>query len=317
MVSGGGKMNRKTAGWLFFTVIAFHIVAVCILRSFPDAKDDMSIAFSLLAGELIIGIPSLCFLIMARRNEGRPVTSILGFKKIRIGTALLMIVAGLCLIPIGSFVNLISMLIVRNMVTESAAEVLEYPFIAVILCVGVIGPLIEEMACRGLIFSGMRKDMSALGAILLSALAFGMIHMNINQFLYAFVLGFFFAMAVEATGSIWPSVIMHMVINTEQMCKMKLASILMPGIYSSSMITDLSKTQILMSAGLYLVLGGVFTCAAVGLIVLASKLEGRDGVLLGLTEKKGDGRILTPQYIVATILAIAFMIVYEIILVKS
>ena len=38
-------------------------------------------------------------------------------------------------------------------------------------------------------------------------------HLNLNQFCYAVVLGFVFALADQASGSIWTSVIMHFLIN--------------------------------------------------------------------------------------------------------
>ena len=48
----------------------------------------------------------------------------------------------------------------------------------------------------------------------MSGLVFGLFHLNINQFCYAFVIGVVFAFLVEATGSIWSSVLAHFAINT-------------------------------------------------------------------------------------------------------
>ena len=52
------------------------------------------------------------------------------------------------------------------------------------------------------------------GAALMSGLLFGCFHLNINQALYAFVMGIVFAYMVEATGSLWSSVIAHFAVNT-------------------------------------------------------------------------------------------------------
>ena len=49
--------------------------------------------------------------------------------------------------------------------------------------------------------------------------------MNINQFCYAFVLGVIFALADYAANSIWPSIIMHMLINSFGMIVMYIATI--------------------------------------------------------------------------------------------
>ncbi|MBO4900864.1 MAG: CPBP family intramembrane metalloprotease [Lachnospiraceae bacterium] len=320
-------MNNRKAGWLALSVIAFHIVAVVVLKMIIKNMDDLPISLSLLFGELIIAIPAVIFLITACLGSGESPAKVLGFHKIKVTTAFLMIALGLSIIPLATFLNLFSMLFTKSVVTESAAEVLSYPMYLVILCGGIIGPLVEESACRGLIFSGMKKEMSAIFAIILSAFVFGLFHMNLNQFLYAFAIGIFLALAVEATGSVWASFIVHMTINTQQSLKMMLVNKLLPDIYSSSLASEITNQQLLISAGVYLVLGGVFTCVGIGILVLAANLEGRLGALKTLTAdpnaiKISDGTetsdkasfkdTLTLPYIAATILAIAFIIVYEI-----
>ncbi len=52
-----------------------------------------------------------------------------------------------------------------------------------------------------------------ISAAAVSALMFGIMHLNLNQFCYAFVLGVVFALANHASGSTWTSVIMHFLIN--------------------------------------------------------------------------------------------------------
>ena len=47
----------------------------------------------------------------------------------------------------------------------------------------------------------------------LSALIFGLLHLNFNQMPYAVYLGIVFALMVEATGSIYTSMLMHFLLN--------------------------------------------------------------------------------------------------------
>ena len=316
-------MNKKKAGWLTLSVIVFHIVLVAVIKLFFQDVDELPVSFSLLFGELIIAIPAVIFMITACRESGESPLSVMGFHKIKVTTALLMIALGFSVIPLATAINLFSMIFTKSVVTESAAEVLTYPMYLVIICGGIIGPFVEETACRGLIFSGLRKEMSAIFAVLLSAFAFGLFHMNLNQFLYAFALGIFMVLAVEATGSVWASFIIHMTVNTEQSLKMMLANKLLPEIYSSSLVSEITSQQLLLSAVVYLVLGGVFSCVAIGILVPAANLEGRLDALKNLTastegnatEPSGKTRFkdtLTLPYILATILAIAFIIFYEI-----
>ncbi|SCY61730.1 CAAX protease self-immunity [Lachnospiraceae bacterium XBB2008] len=307
-------MNKKKAGWLMFSIIVFHIVAIAILKVIFKSNDNLPVSLSLLFGELIIGIPTVIFLIAVCRETGESPTQVMGFHKIKATTALLMIGLGLSVIPLATFINLLSMLITKNVVVESASEVLDYPVYMVILVAGIAGPIVEEAACRGMIFSGMRKEMSAILAVIMSAFVFGLFHMNLNQFTYAFAIGIFLALAVEATGSIWASFIVHMTINTQQMLKMVIANKIMPDIYSSSLVTDIDDQTLLMAAGVYLVMAGVCTCAAIGILILAANLQGRLGALKSLTISPGNTRFkdaLTLPFIIGTILAIAFIIVYE------
>ena len=50
-------------------------------------------------------------------------------------------------------------------------------------------------------------------AAFVSALLFGLLHMNPQQFPYAFVVGFIFSFLVERTNSLYASILPHMVIN--------------------------------------------------------------------------------------------------------
>ena len=72
--------------------------------------------------------------------------------------------------------------------------------------------MVDEFIFRGLIFNGYKRR-NPFMAILLSAALFGLIHMNINQFSYAFVIGVIFGFMVYATGSLLPSILSHFIIN--------------------------------------------------------------------------------------------------------
>ena len=70
----------------------------------------------------------------------------------------------------------------------------------------------EETAHRGLMLGNMRNNGLKRG-ILLTALLFGLAHLNIVQFGYAFVVGLVLAAVVYITRSIWPAMIIHATSN--------------------------------------------------------------------------------------------------------
>jgi len=66
----------------------------------------------------------------------------------------------------------------------------------------------EETAHRGLMLGNMR-DNGLRRAVLLSALMFGLAHLNVTQFGYAFVVGIILATVTLITRSIFPAMIIH------------------------------------------------------------------------------------------------------------
>lgn len=70
----------------------------------------------------------------------------------------------------------------------------------------------EEFLFRGVIYSNLRPY-GRTQALIISALAFALMHQNIAQFFYTFVFGVVMALMCEYTGSIWCSIIVHMMNN--------------------------------------------------------------------------------------------------------
>jgi len=169
-------------------------------------RDDMLLQFLI---EVFLAAPGIIYLMMRKSSfrEGLGVAAV-GWK-----TWLLMIPLALCLDKIAEFINVVSQLFFSNSVGSHVADlVIKYPFPVAFFVVAVMPALCEELIYRGVLFQGYRKS-GVWSAVLLTAFLFGMMHMNLNQFSYAFVLGFLFAFINEITGSILPSVFLHMYIN--------------------------------------------------------------------------------------------------------
>jgi membrane protease YdiL (CAAX protease family) len=76
----------------------------------------------------------------------------------------------------------------------------------------ILAPLIEEMIFRKLLLNKLRRFGDA-PAILMSGIAFGLFHFNLQQGFYAAVLGFLFAYITIRTNTVRYSIILHMMIN--------------------------------------------------------------------------------------------------------
>ena len=82
-----------------------------------------------------------------------------------------------------------------------------------VLCVGILASFGEELAFRGLIYQRAKSYFGVGWGIGISAALFGIYHGNVVQFLYAVVLGIFFAVLYEKTGSLWAPVTAHIATN--------------------------------------------------------------------------------------------------------
>ena len=81
-----------------------------------------------------------------------------------------------------------------------------------IIIVGIIGPIIEELMFRKLLIDRL-MPYGEVVAIFFPALVFGLIHGNLYQFFYAFLLGAAFSYIYVRSGKIIYSTLLHIFIN--------------------------------------------------------------------------------------------------------
>lgn len=85
-------------------------------------------------------------------------------------------------------------------------------FITSVISTAILPALCEETTHRGLLLGALSK-FGVKWAILLSGLMFGLMHLNINQFFYAALIGILLGFIVLLTRSIWPAIIIHFTNN--------------------------------------------------------------------------------------------------------
>lgn len=73
----------------------------------------------------------------------------------------------------------------------------------------ILAPIMEELMLRGIILNKLLSKMNKWWAIVISALVFGFIHLNLVQGINAFILGIFLALAYVKCRSIIPCMIGH------------------------------------------------------------------------------------------------------------
>ena len=83
-----------------------------------------------------------------------------------------------------------------------------------IITISIIAPLLEEILVRGLVFRGYLQKYTPNKAIILSAIFFGVIHLNPWQFIAGFISGIFLGYLYYKTKSLTPSILVHFMNNT-------------------------------------------------------------------------------------------------------
>ncbi len=140
-------------------------------------------------------------------------------------------------------------------------------FLIGILMVCVLPGFCEEFLTRGVILHGVKSKMGDRIAIVLSAVAFGLLHMNINQAFYTMVLGLVAGLIVYQTRSIWPAIIIHFTSNLCSITNSYLVNInafngaylkLLESVFSGSLLSLIFKIA-LISILIVLAFGFVFS----------------------------------------------------------
>lgn len=81
--------------------------------------------------------------------------------------------------------------------------------VTTLLHVCIIAPVIEEILMRGFVLDGLKNTYGVVGALLLSALLFALLHFNMVQTLSAFVCGIILGLLYMKTNSILCCIIAH------------------------------------------------------------------------------------------------------------
>lgn len=207
-------MNPKKVNWLFLTTLLVEAAVMAFMYLCSDIS--LGIIESLLLSQLIVLVPAVLFLFGTRTDPGR----LIAHNRPKFTTTLLVVVFTFLCMPAIIAVNAFSMLFVDNEVAGLQSDMLSVPWWQILLMVGIIGPVSEEFVFRGVIYHGYKTSQRFVGSMLLSALLFGLTHLNFNQMSYAVLVGIVSVLLLEGSGSIFYSMLFHICINTTNVVQM-------------------------------------------------------------------------------------------------
>ena len=199
--------TRRTNRFALFFFLYFMAASVAVAM-IPAVRKMSDSAYMLLA-QLISFLPPLAFYFFCTKKDIRQTLRLnpLGWKN-----ALIILSLAVSVQPIMSLLSYMMSLFFPNPVEQSIEGIQQSGLIISMLSVAVIPALLEEAFSRGILLSGY-QFLGKWKAALVSALLFGLLHMNPQQLPYAFVVGFLFCFLVERTDSLFAGILPHMIIN--------------------------------------------------------------------------------------------------------
>jgi membrane protease YdiL (CAAX protease family) len=87
-------------------------------------------------------------------------------------------------------------------------------FLFFVLVAAVVPAICEELAFRGLIQSGLRRSLGPKIAVIAAGFLFALLHLNPWNFIGLWVFGCFLGYLVERSGTLYPSILGHMLNNS-------------------------------------------------------------------------------------------------------
>lgn len=209
----------KKINFLFLFSVLLSVAGSTFVSLLATKSIQIGIITNIVISQGLVLIPGLLFLLLNNNSEYR-----VRFGKIKITTVLMLIVYTELCMPLATAANVFSQLFVKNEVLGMSKEILDMPIFVMVFFIGIFGPFCEEFVFRGIFFQGLRSGTGRIiASTLLSATFFGLMHLNLNQFCYAVILGIIFCLTDEALDSLWPSVIMHIIINTQNVIMLYLS----------------------------------------------------------------------------------------------
>lgn len=151
------------------------------------------------------------------KKKPKSVANFFGYRKISLRSAFISIGIGFCVFILNIFIATFFSIILQlfGYKFSQNPEVTSYPFYMLLVNVimtALLPAVCEETAHRGLVLKGLGVN-NKMTALVISSLLFGLMHMNIEQFFYATIIGFIVGYLSLMTGSIYPAMIIHFMNN--------------------------------------------------------------------------------------------------------
>jgi membrane protease YdiL (CAAX protease family) len=197
--------------WVF-GVKLFYAVLAALQPSL--VKNIRNTPIELIVNQLICLLPPVLLFILRHKDQ---VQTHLAFRPMSFRNSAYILGMTVCLLPIMMFLSGLSSLLFPNPAQAVLMEMKDSSLELQLLSVAMIPAFLEEFNFRGVILGYATNEPlhpdDLKKAVLVNGLFFAFMHLNLQQFPYAFVIGTIFALFVYWTGSLTSSILAHFMLN--------------------------------------------------------------------------------------------------------
>lgn len=208
-----------TTFYVIEIIFSFFISAIVSLNILGNIVYDP--AFSLIVNAIVSTISFLPAAFLIFYLENRKPQELLSYGKPQKGKLLPAIMAGLGFCYISNIASAMFSSITSTVIPEDSSYILIpegiWGFLLSLLTIAAFPAFLEEFVFRGAIMGSLMKFGKPFAIVCSSAL-FALIHGNLEQILFAFLVGLAIGFMVVETNSIWTGVIIHFLNNGISVC---------------------------------------------------------------------------------------------------
>lgn len=302
------KVSRANMYFLIILLLQLFLPVPLIFDWFKITDKRLM----LLINHIIIFIfPTIIYLIITKQSARK----VLKLNKLYFKDSLLIILLAFVCQPIMAFLSLLSQFFFNNAIGDFMTEIVNTPYILLLLLVAVLPAITEEITIRGVVLSGY-EDKNIYLSCIVTGLFFGIMHLDPQQFLYASVLGIVLALVVRITNSIFAASLIHFLINGTSVTLQKLISLAPKSTLIMEEATEVSLKNMTIQGKLLIIifygaLALAFSVAVYFIIKKLAELNIRRGIVskdeLSIKSSKSNEHIFNIQFIIIIIIYLLYM----------
>ena len=157
---------------------------------------------------VVLLVPCLVYILVTRRK----LSDLFPMRPLSVFNVVFILLMTIFIMPAAIFLSALTSLFSEPNLHEFVISMYHEPFAVIILATCIVPAVFEELALRGIVQSEY-GHVSIKKAALINGLFFAILHLSVEQFLYAFLLGAVFAFFVHYTKSILSAVLAHLAFN--------------------------------------------------------------------------------------------------------